>query len=242
MPLGSSHPQQSFATVQLVNMGSCCAAPRDKDGEAPVKDAPSQADSSPAAKQSSPLLRFHSAVRWGKPWSEIKDAAGNDMQALCKESDPKNGNTVLHIAAQNGHLEIMPQLVAAGALVNVQNGKGQTPLHMSIAYDFYFVSKFLLDSGANGAIVNEAGNKAIEGMEGDKKGADAYDNPVFILSAAKTKEELEAAFVALEKALATPGLVNKEQLIQVGCQRKKKDPDLKAIWDHKRFMDLAKQF
>jgi len=189
-------------------------------------------------------MKFHSAVRWAKPWADVEAAAaGSDMKTLCVEKDLKNGKTVMHIAAQNGHLEHARQLLAAGATANVQNGKGQTPLHMSVEYDFYFVSKLLLDSGADGEIVNEEGSKAIEGIEGSKKGTDAWDNPVNILRAAHTKEELDLGFASLEKAVETPELIDKSTLTQVGMAKNRdKDPAMKAIWDQNRFKKLVHKF
>ena len=68
------------------------------------------------------------------------------------EQDPKTGNQALHIAAQNGHLEITKWLKGKGADVNCQNQKGQTPLHMSIAYDCFEQTKFLLAEGADAKV------------------------------------------------------------------------------------------
>jgi hypothetical protein len=187
-------------------------------------------------------MKFHSAVRWAKPWPEIEEAvAGANLKALCSAKDPKNGNTAMHIASQNGHLELLRKLVSSGGPVNCQNAKGQTPLHMSVEYDMHFVSRFLLDSGADGELKNEDGHKAILGIDGGKQGVEAWDNPVTILRAATAQEELDLAFEALDKALATPEIISKEQLIQVGLS-KKKAPATQAIWDHKRFMGLAAKF
>jgi len=204
----------------------------------------------PAAKISEEaIMKFHSAVRWAKPWPEIEEVAkalAIDLNILVAQKDPKNGNTVVHIAAQNGHLDLVKQLLAVGGPVNEQNGKGQTALHMTVEYDFYFVSKLLLEAGANGEITNEDGNKAILGIDGGKSGSGAWDNAVTILRSATTEEELNVAFEALEKAQKsqdtdTPEVIAKDQLIQVGLA-KKKSPATAAIWDHKRFMKLAAQF
>jgi len=188
------------------------------------------------------ILKFHSAVRWCKPWAEIEASLGeNSLATAVRWQDPKNGNTALHIASQNGHLDIVNKLMAAGAPLNAQNGKGQTALHMSVEYDFYFVSKALVDKGADGNITNEDGNKAILGIEGSKTGQNAWDNQVTILKCANTREELDFAFQELEKGLATPELISKAELIQTGMA-KKKSPVCKDIWDHKRFMGLAAKF
>ena len=79
-----------------------------------------------------------------------------DLKTLSCERDPVNGNAAIHIAAQNGHLDLVRKLIGVGAAVNAQNNKGLTALHMSVEYDFYFVCRFLLDSGADSDILNEA--------------------------------------------------------------------------------------
>lgn len=191
--------------------------------------------------QASPALlkRFHGAIRWEKPWDEIKEIAkGLDLKTLCIQKDSVNGNAAIHIAAQNGHLHIVHKLLAVRIDVNAQNAKGNTPLHMSVQYDFYFVSKPLLDSGGDGDLRNDDGHKAIEGIDGNKVGKIAWDNPVMILASASTREEFETAFKALEKA--TPDMVDKEKLVQTGIQ-KKKSPDTRELWDHQRFMAVAKK-
>jgi len=48
----------------------------------------------------------------------------------CRLQDPRNGNTALHIAAQNGHMGMLELVMGAGADVNIQNKGGQTGLHM----------------------------------------------------------------------------------------------------------------
>jgi ankyrin repeat protein len=45
-------------------------------------------------------------------------------------TDPGNGNTTIHIAAQNGNIEMLQVVMGAGAHVNQQNKGGQTALHM----------------------------------------------------------------------------------------------------------------
>ena len=87
------------------------------------------------------LTKFHSVVRWGKPLDDIKaaleavkTAGGNGVE----DPDPQNGNRVIHLSAQNGHLHITKWLVSDSKCdINSQNNKGQTALHMSSAYDMY---------------------------------------------------------------------------------------------------------
>lgn len=185
---------------------------------------------------------FHSSLRWGKPWEEIETKSRVSRRpSLCFENDADNGNAAIHIAAQNGHFEHVQRLVAEGAPVNAQNKKGQTALHMSVEYKTYFLSKFLLDNGADGQLQNVDGHQAITGLEGRMLGDQAWDNPVNMLRDVATREDLEVAFAALAKALSSPELISKEKLIQTGLLMKKYEK-VKQIWDHQRFMALAAKF
>ncbi|CAE7292335.1 ACBD6 [Symbiodinium natans] len=98
--------------------------------------------------------------------------AGVSRRSAAGAPDPKTGNQALHIAVQNGHRQLTQLLVAWKADVTVQNFKGQTPLHMSVEYDFHFISKLLLEKGAKPEVENADGCKAILGISGSKEGAE----------------------------------------------------------------------
>jgi ankyrin repeat protein len=61
------------------------------------------------------------------------------QQYLDEGGDPNHradsGHTLLHIAADNGEIEIMRLLVAHGADVNARGYRGYTPLHMAVDSD-----------------------------------------------------------------------------------------------------------
>jgi len=140
------------------------------------------------------ITKFHSAVRWNKTTGEITalaQKAGISTRQAVAATDPRNGNQCLHIAAQNDHLHLVQFLVAKRADVNAQNAKGQTPLHMSVQYDIYNVSKFLLANGADSKRKNADGHEAIFGIDGDKRGGEAWDSPLTMLKCASDKEESE---------------------------------------------------
>ena len=89
-------------------------------------------------------------------------------KATANKKDGKNGNTALHIAAQNGHLDLCKLLVSKGADVNAQNAGGNTPLHMVTSYDIDDVKAYLEEQGANGGVKNQEGFQAKFGLNGEK--------------------------------------------------------------------------
>jgi len=62
-----------------------------------------------------------------------------------------HGNTLMHIASQNGNLKLAKLLQRYGANVDHQNFQGQTPGHFALAYTFYDFSSWLFDPGFGGA-------------------------------------------------------------------------------------------
>lgn len=75
-----------------------------------------------------------------------------------------HGNTLLHIAAQNGNIKIAKQLLAKGANPNHQNKEGQTPGHFAIAYQFLDFASWLFDGKANDALTNIYGLGVYDGL------------------------------------------------------------------------------
>ena len=109
------------------------------------------------------IRQIHSKARWGNK-EELKKLLTD--KAAATATDKGTGNQPIHIAAQNGHLEIAEMILAAGGEVNATNGNGLTALHMSVEYDYYWTSKMLLAKGADQTIVSGEGSKAENGIEG----------------------------------------------------------------------------
>lgn len=107
----------------------------------------------------------HSTIRWNKI-ADVKIMV--DSKAIANIRDRKNQNTPIHIAAQNGHLELVKLLLDRGADVNATNAGGQTALHMATSYDLDAVVKVLLAAGADGEIRNKDGHSAVWGLSGEK--------------------------------------------------------------------------
>ena len=83
------------------------------------------------------------------------------------------GNTLLSNACQNGNMKICKYLLAKGANPNHQNYAGQTPAHFAIAYNFFDLSQWLFESGADDTIENKFGLTAYDGMTPGAGGSDA---------------------------------------------------------------------
>jgi adenylate kinase len=108
----------------------------------------------------------HSMVRWNQGGLGALKARFVSVQDV-NEQD-QHGNTVLHIATQNGHLDIVNFLFTqAGIRVNAQNKKGHTPLHMAIQYNYQEVADVLKAHGANPDAENHAGVRAQAGIDSD---------------------------------------------------------------------------
>lgn len=176
--------------------------------------------------------KIHSTIRWAKAdWKQELTKLIYDDAALASE-DENNGNYPIHIASQNGHIEICNWLINKKCDVNVQNGTGATPLHMAVAYDFYPVCKLLLEKGAQKDLKNKAGNDAITGLEGDKVNDEAWDSPLTMLNCAT---DLRGVEEALKKIEEDPSKVDKANLAKVGLRKKK---DLGTDWPQARFMKI----
>lgn len=78
-----------------------------------------------------------------------------------------HGNTMLHLAAQNGHLRICQFLCKKGANPNHQNAMGQTPMHFAMAYGYPQIGEWLVDpdgGGADDTLMNRDGLTPYDGI------------------------------------------------------------------------------
>lgn len=65
-----------------------------------------------------------------------------------------HGNSLLHVACQNGHLDIVRMLCRKGISVNAQNSRGNTALHFSRYYDYSEIFRALRENGADDTLRN----------------------------------------------------------------------------------------
>jgi hypothetical protein len=89
------------------------------------------------------------------------------------------GNTMLHVAAQNGNVEIAELLIQKGCNPNHQNKQGNTPGHFAIAYKFYDFATWFFDDdggGGNDLIFNSSGLGAYDGIAITNEAESKQDN------------------------------------------------------------------
>lgn len=79
----------------------------------------------------------------------------------------EHGNTLLHVAAQNGNMKIAKLLINKGSNPNHQNKQGQTPGHFAVSYQFYDFASWLFDEDGGGGddlLVNIFGLGPYDGL------------------------------------------------------------------------------
>lgn len=169
---------------------------------------------------------IHSAVRWNNSYEEVVEYL--DTEEQIESRDNGNGNYPIHIAAQNGHHDLVKLLIERKANLNAVNMKGNTAFHMAIEYDYYESCKLLMDAGADITIKNSDGHPAIYGIEGEKNIA------VCELYSAKITED---AVNSLKKCLQDMVNIDKVTMAQAGLKVKK---SMGAQWTDE-CQDLFKQ-
>lgn len=179
----------------------------------PTRPTPSATD---AANDPETAKTLHSTIRWNKI-ADVKIMV--DSEALANVADRSNGNRPLHIAAQNGHLELTKFLVSAGADVNAQNKGGQTAMHMATSYDLDQIVKVLNDAGADGSLENNDGFEARWGLSGEKDPT-STNYHVEQFQGASDEATLAKCLDALLKK-AEAGEVDKQTFPAVGLKVKK---------------------
>jgi ankyrin repeat protein len=119
--------------------------------------------------------RLHQlAEDFKKLTSLTRNAKFDEIEELVNQHDwdvPINyqddcGNTILHIAAQNGNRRLIKFYLRRGADLNIQNTNGQTPLHFAYTYGYEKAGEYLVKKGADDSIRNKDGLTCYEGLSG----------------------------------------------------------------------------
>ena len=97
------------------------------------------------------LQNLHKLVKTGNVKSVKKEIAKNKKFL---DMPNEKGATCLHIAAQEGHIDMVKMLVEKGASVNALDNDKYSPLLAASSQKHFHVVQFLLDSGADPKATN----------------------------------------------------------------------------------------
>ena len=101
---------------------------------------------------------LHTAIQKGDV-ARVKTLISNNKELIHTKSD--KGQTPLHLAVQNGKLEIVELLLSQGADINAKDSEGNTPLITALALRKADTAKYLLSKGADVRIKNAQDEPAI---------------------------------------------------------------------------------
>mmetsp|Transcript_36758 Transcript_36758/g.58853 ORF Transcript_36758/g.58853 Transcript_36758/m.58853 type:complete len:394 (+) Transcript_36758:116-1297(+) len=135
---------------------SAAAAPRKHEGSS---DATRRRSLSKERKKWD-AFQVLSSARHGK-YEEVETALSTGFAVNFKDT---HGNTIFHVACQNGRKRIAKLAVKYGANIDAQNAKGNTGLHFLYAYGYPDIADYFIGKGAREDIRNEAGKVAREGI------------------------------------------------------------------------------
>ena len=61
----------------------------------------------------------------------------------------QDGQTILHVAAENGHRDEVEYLIDFGFDVNARDSQGNTALHLAVSHGWEKMVEVLVDAGAD---------------------------------------------------------------------------------------------
>jgi len=147
------------------------AAALDAFVPSPSSDRPSTTASSPG--QRPPLVdddeegeasldprQVYSAARHGRH-KEVESSLSAGFNPDYADSF---GNTLFHVACQNGNKRIAKLAIKYGGDMDAQNIKGHTGLHFLFSYGYPDIAEYFISKGADETIQNEVGKTAREGI------------------------------------------------------------------------------
>jgi hypothetical protein len=135
---------EAFAPPNATASSSPSGGPRDA--------APTDASVDPRQVYSSARHGRHKEV-------ETSLAAGFDPNYM-----DSFGNTLFHVACQNGIKRICKLAIKYGGDMDAQNLKGNTGVHFLFAYGYADVGEYFIEKGASDQILNEVGKNCREGI------------------------------------------------------------------------------
>jgi len=88
--------------------------------------------------------------------------------ALIAGFDPASmdsfGNTLFHVACQNGNKRIAKLAIKYGGDMDAQNLKGNTGVHFLFTYGYADIGEYFIEKGASDSVLNELGRNPRTGI------------------------------------------------------------------------------
>lgn len=95
---------------------------------------------------------------------EVEDLINQLEWAVPIDYQDSLGNSLIHVAAQNGNKRLIKLILRRGGEANAANLSGQTPLHYLFGYGYDEVGNYLIKRGADDSIRNKDGLTCYEGL------------------------------------------------------------------------------
>ncbi|KAG7672918.1 hypothetical protein Ndes2526B_g08555 [Nannochloris sp. 'desiccata'] len=98
----------------------------------------------------------------GARYNDAEDVQSALDQGADINSQDEQGRSAAHMAAANGHVDLLQNLIDRGATVNLANIEGNTPLHWACVNNQNAAVRVLMQAGANASALNTHENTPVD--------------------------------------------------------------------------------
>ena len=103
--------------------------------------------------------RLHTVSKLGRMNTRFEEQfVTHAHEGICD----RENNTLLHVAARHGHLNLVRELVLAGMDINARNKENQTPLHVAATFKHAQIVQFLIGHQADASLLNVWNQTALD--------------------------------------------------------------------------------
>lgn len=139
------------------------------DAFAPAARASPSSPSGAGPTRESEEAAVEASVDPKQVFSSARHARHKEVEAaLAAGFDPSYadsfGNTLFHVACQNGIKRIAKLAIKYGGDMDGQNLKGNTGVHFLFAFGYPDVGEYFIEKGASATLLNDVGKNAREGI------------------------------------------------------------------------------
>jgi hypothetical protein len=155
---GPSKAQEAFEQLRQSTLAGAFVTVEDETGLAQQR-----ADISKAEHLADDFKKICSLCRHSK-FADAEQLINQPDWSVPIDYQDDQGNTLLHIVAQNGNKRMVKLCMRRGASLDIQNLTGQTALPCASGYGYADVGDYIRDTGANDSIRNKDGLTCYEGL------------------------------------------------------------------------------